>query len=98
MSLQNALELSAPVDLTLVTVYYTPEPLLPLSLTMETFSAREEQGRSMVFRYANGCAYDSFRGQGRYGGEIRERGPVAGKLTMKEASGRDSSPGAELGS
>ena len=50
MSLQNQLELSAPVDLTLVTVYYTPEPLLPLSLTMETFSVREEQGRSIADR------------------------------------------------
>ena len=51
-----------------------------------------------MIRYGGGCAYDSFRGEGRYGGEIRQRGPVAGKLTMKEASGRDSSPGAELGS
>ena len=51
-----------------------------------------------VIRYGGGCAYDRSGGEGSYGGEVRQSGPVAGKLTMKEASGRDNSPGAELGS
>ena len=53
---------------------------------------------TLRIRYGGGCAYDRSGGEGCYGGEVRQSGPVAGKLTMKEASGRDSSPGAELGS